>query len=116
LLLGEIENHIRRILSERFSKEDFEAVRDPEDAERKVDDVSDLTFGEYIRLLENSDRWQKLSIPIDRMTFVRELDLVRKIRNDIMHFDPDPIPDADMDRLRDFANFLKRLHQIGVPS
>ena len=50
------------------------------------------------------------------MTFVRELDLVRKIRNDIMHFDPDPIPDADMERLRDFANFLKRLHQIGVPS
>jgi hypothetical protein len=78
--------------------------------------VSDLTIGEYIRLLENGDRWEKLGLSIDRVTFCRELDLVRNIRNDIMHFDPDPIPAADLERLRDFAGFLKRLHQIGVPS
>ena len=61
LLLGEIENLIRRILLNKFAKQDFEAVRDPEDGHRQVSTVSDLTFGEYIRLLENGDRWQKLS-------------------------------------------------------
>ena len=116
LLLGEIENHIRRILSERFARDDFESVRDPSDGERTINGVADLTFGEYIRLLEREDQWAKLGIPIDRVTLCKELDRVRTIRNDVMHFDPDGIPSDDLKRLRDFAAFLQRLHAIGVPS
>ena len=115
LLLGEIENHIRRIISDRFSKEELASARDPADTDRKVDTVADLTFGEYIRLLENPDRWSKLNLSIDRATFCKQLDRVRSIRNDVMHFDPDGIPPEDLDRLRDFDRFLQRLQSIGVP-
>jgi CBS domain-containing protein len=114
LLLGEVENHIRRILDGKFSADELANSRDPSDGERKVSDVSDLTFGEYIRLLENGDRWNKLAISIDRATFCKQLDGVRRIRNDVMHFDPDGIPQSDLDRLRGFARFLQRLQSIGA--
>ena len=90
LLLGEIENHIRRILADRLSKDDFASVLDPDDCERNIDGVADLTLGEYIRLLENPERWAKLNLPLDRATFCRELDRVRSIRND--HFIAPQLP------------------------
>jgi CBS domain-containing protein len=101
LLLGEIENHIRRILANKFSASELAEARDPSDTDRGVSGVADLTFGEYIRLIENSARWKKLGLPIDRKIFVKHVDRVREIRNDVMHFDPDPMP---ADELRLFNN------------
>lgn len=114
LLLGEIENHIRRILANRYSADELNEAKDPGDSERIVNDASDLTFGEYIRLLENPDRWAKLNLPIDRKTLIKQLDRVREIRNDVMHFDPDPMPPDDLSCLRDLVEFFQRLQQLGV--
>jgi len=112
LLLGEIENQIRTLIHERFTKQDLEGVRDPSDSDREVNDVSDLTFGEYLRLVENQNRWSKLDLSIDRAVFVKYLDHVREIRNDVMHFDPDGITEGDLEALRQFAQFLQRLQDI----
>ncbi|MFA5352789.1 MAG: CBS domain-containing protein [Thermodesulfovibrionales bacterium] len=68
LLLGEIENHIRRIISKNFNEAELQAAKDPSDSERIISSVADLSFGEYIRLLENHDRWSQLSLSIDRKT------------------------------------------------
>ena len=59
-------------------------------------------------------RWKKINIQIDRATFCKALDQVRRIRNDVMHFDPDGIPPADLERLRDFAGFMQKLQTMGV--
>jgi hypothetical protein len=40
---------------------------------------------------------------------VSHLEKVRQIRNDVMHFDPDGIPDEDLDVLRQFSRFLQTL-------
>jgi hypothetical protein len=114
MLLSEIENHIRRVLADKFSPDEFSSVRDPKDGDRAVNGVDDLTFGEYVRLLEHDDRWKKINIQVDRVTFCKSLDQVRRIRNDVMHFDPDGIPPVDLERLRDFAGFLTKLQAIGV--
>src|SRR5262249_6081743 len=53
LRLGEIENHIRHMLRDKFSPEEFGDVRNPKDSERKIVGVDDLTFGEYVRVLES---------------------------------------------------------------
>jgi len=114
LLIGEIENHIRRVLSTHFTPTELATIRDPTDTERVVETVADLTFGEYQRLFENPELWGKVRLSIDRATFVTQLDKVREIRNDIMHFDPDPIPPEDLDQLRNFARFLQRLQSLGL--
>ena len=114
LLLGEIENHVRRVISQRFTPAELESAKDPTDTKRVVTSVADLTYGEYIRLLENPERWDKLHITVDRKTCMEKFESVRRIRNDVMHFDPDGIPEKDLMTLREFARFLQRLQIIDV--
>jgi predicted transcriptional regulator len=114
LLLGEIENHLRRVIGQRFTPTELEAVKDSTDKGRVVTSVTDLTYGEYIRLLENPERWDKLNITVDRKTFIEKLESVRGIRNDVMHFDADGIPEKDLQTIREFARFLQMLQIIGV--
>jgi CBS domain-containing protein len=114
LLLGEIENHIRRIIGSKFSQDELASIRDPADGGRSVEAVSDLTFGEYKRLLEDPSRWTKLGLKLDRAVFIRLLEKVRETRNDVMHFDPDGIEDEGLKLLRDFARFLRTLQTVGA--
>lgn len=114
LLLGEIENHVRRVISQRFTPAELESAKDPTDTKRVVTSVADLTYGEYIRLVENPERWEKLNITVDRKTILEKFESVRRIRNDVMHFDPDGIPEKDLQTLREFARFLQKLRIIDV--
>ena len=116
LILGEIENHIRTLIEGKFTTEELATARDPLDEHRKVESVADLTFGEYIRLLESPDRWNKLALALDRSTFVKDLEEVRGIRNDVMHFDPEGIDDNDLKKLRDFVGFLRRIQRLKLKS
>jgi CBS domain-containing protein len=112
LLIEEIENHIRLLVAGRFLPAELKAACDPSDTEREVTDVSDLTFGEYVRLLERPEHWDRLGLPLDRKIFIDQLGKVRDIRNDVMHFDPDPLGDEQLEILRDFVQFLQRLREI----
>lgn len=114
LLLGEIENHIRKILGSKFSSEELAKAKNPADGERLVEVVSDLTFGEYQRLLEDPTKWSQLNLGLDRTIFISQLEKVREIRNDVMHFDPDGIEDDARETLRDFAKFLRVLDKLSI--
>lgn len=114
LLVGEIENGVRRILHGRFTARELEDAKAPGDDERAIEGIADLTFGEYIRLIEPDKRWKKLRLEIDRAEFIARLNRVREIRNDVMHFDPDGLDTSDMHFLREFAQFLKRLRDVGA--
>ena len=109
LLLSYIENHVRALIHPRFTIAELQSAKDPSDAEREISDVSDMTFGEYIRLLEKPDNWRKLKIGIERGLFVGQLNDVRDIRNDVMHFNPEGIEDKDIDTLRRFNAFLQSM-------
>lgn len=112
LLVGEIENGIRRLLHGKFNDKELQAARAEADLERTVKSPSDLTFGEYLRLLEPGDNWSKLGVKIDRVEFIKQLNRVRTIRNDVMHFDPDGLDPDDKTFLTEFAQFLKRIREI----
>lgn len=107
LLLGEIENHIRRLIDGKFSAGELVSVRDPNDSEREVRNVSDLTFGEYIRLLEAPQNWGKLGFNLARPQFVSRLAEIRRIRNEVMHFHPDALAGPDLGVLRDTVRFMQ---------
>lgn len=114
LLLGEIENHVRRVISQRFTPAELESAKDPADKDRIVTSVADLTYGEYLRFLGNPEHWDKLDMTVDRKTCMKKFESVRRIRNDVMHFDPDGIPEKDLQTLREFARFLQKLQSIDV--
>jgi CBS domain-containing protein len=117
LLLAEIENQVRRILSERgnFTKEQLETLRESTNGDREVEGISDLAFGDYVRILENPENWEYLQLQVDRKTFVTKLDAVRRIRNEVMHFSPDPPNPEDLESLRKFTAFLQKL-QLALPN
>jgi CBS domain-containing protein len=114
LMLGEIENGIRRILHGKFTSKELEDAKGPGEDNRTIAGVADLTIGEYIRLIEPEKRWKKLGLEIDRVEFLSRLNKIREVRNDVMHFDPDGLEPSDMELLREFAQFLKRLRDVGA--
>lgn len=114
LLLGEIENHLRRLSDGRFTVAEVASVKDPADADREIADLSDLTFGEHIRLLEKPERWNALELSIDRGEFVKHLNDVRDVRNNVMHFDPDGVAPEDLAKLRRFTRLLASLGPAGT--
>jgi len=109
LLLAEIENQIRIILGDKLTGSELEGVKDPNDTERNISCIDDLTFGEYVRIFQNPELWGKLQLEIDQKVFSKKLDDIRRIRNDVMHFNPDPLENKDLLSLRNFSVFLDTL-------
>ncbi|KAI93656.1 hypothetical protein T281_15370 [Rhodomicrobium udaipurense JA643] len=116
LLLGEIENLVRNMIGNAFSADELKTACNPADASRVayVETVADLSFGEYIRLLQLPQNWSRLGIDIEREVFCQSLDAVRKIRNDVMHFDPDGIEPVELQQLRQFTRFMRQLASVRV--
>lgn len=114
LLIGQIENQIRNMMHGRFDLETLREACNDNDPERKerIIGIADLTFGEYIRILEKEANWKRFGYVVDRAIFIKEIDKVRDIRNDVMHFDPDGIDDDEYVQLRKFSKFLTRLETL----
>ena len=106
LLIGEIEHHLRSFVRGRFTIGEF---TDAAKGEQEVRGPDDLTFGGYCRLFEREDSWEKLELRIDRKEFIKCLERVRSIRNDIMHFSPDGIEPDDLEQLERVARLLREL-------
>lgn len=114
LLIGQIENQIRNLINSKFTIETLQnvcAATDPERS-RRVQSVADLTFGEYLRIIQKPVNWDQLGLRVDRVVFCAEMDKVREIRNDVMHFDPDGIDEEQYDQLRRFSRLLDELEVL----
>lgn len=109
LIIEQIENHIRKILDQKFSTEELSLQQTYEEKPKEIKNLSDLTFGQYIKIIEDPKKFEKLKINIDRSLLVNQLDEVRKIRNDVMHFDPDGITSESLELLRQTVTFLHTL-------
>src|SRR4029079_3635820 len=74
LLLGEIENNLRQLIARaKYPLSVLEAAKDPKDTNRSVNGVSDLTFGEYIELLQQPENWRSIGFNLSRKTFIAEM-------------------------------------------
>jgi CBS domain-containing protein len=107
--IGDVESAFRRIIAAHFSLDIIRAAADPRDTNRTVESVDDLTFGEYTRLLEDPANWRRLPFQLDRKRFMEGANRVGALRNDVMHFSPDPLEPDDLDFLRTFAAFIRDL-------
>ncbi len=112
LLLREVELHVRKILVGCIDIEDFAVVNSAPPPHRTPQNIADLTFGDYIRLVQHPAIWPKLNLKIDSKVLVDLLDSVRLIRNDVMHFDPDPMTEDDLRSLKQAVHFMQELYQL----
>ncbi|MFT7476504.1 MAG: hypothetical protein ACI81L_003459, partial [Verrucomicrobiales bacterium] len=109
LLLGEIERGLRVVLDDTFTADELASTRDDRDLGRSVDSAADLTMGEIARFLADPEMFERLGWVMDRQEFTAAIEEVRDLRNEIMHFSPDPVIDGDLLILRNFQQMLQKL-------
>jgi hypothetical protein len=112
LLLREIELHIRRVIRGKVLPEELALLETPTAVARKLQSEADLTFGGYVRLCQHPKIWGKLNMKIDSSTLSKLLESVRRIRNDVMHFDPDPMTDHELGVLKQTVRFMQELYEL----
>ncbi|MEV4440021.1 CBS domain-containing protein [Streptomyces sp. NPDC049577] len=105
-LIGEFDQRLRRILAGAFEL-DYVADVCAVDGKRRITSFDDLSMGDYQRLLERKEAWDTLGWPLDRKVFVARVDELRKARNDLMHFNPDPLPEGTVHKIRQMIALLR---------
>ena len=68
---------------------------------------SATTLGELVHLLDRPSNWKLVGLPLDRATVIENLNKVVELRNDLMHFSPDPPSDDDIALLERVAKMLR---------
>jgi CBS domain-containing protein len=106
--LGELDQTLRWILSRAVDLPTVQPL-----CSRTIKNFNELGFGDYQRILANREVWVKLGWPLDRQVFIDRLDDIRKIRNSVMHFHPDPVSEDTIETLRNFTGLL---HQYRDPA
>jgi hypothetical protein len=112
LTLGEIERLLRIPIDATFTTDEMSEVLLPDD-DRIVDGSHSLSLGEIQRLLDQPSNWERLEWPADRQVFIKALNTIREIRNEIMHFSPDPIEKGRLEKLDAFLKMVRELVSAG---
>lgn len=103
--VGEIENRLRNCIAGVFGPEELREAT----GNTRAKSAKDLTFYQYIQLLRDAQRWQRMGWDgIDQAQFLRCLDDTRKIRNAIMHFGRELTP-QERARLKPCLRYMRTL-------
>ncbi|MFI8081460.1 CBS domain-containing protein [Kitasatospora sp. NPDC086009] len=118
-LVGEIESLLRRGLGAALDKEAIKAVQTNKKVDERSGLITDLMFGDYIKLLDGTQAKQALAekadvnwatlgwVAMDRTQFVHHLKRVKEIRNRIAHFSEKPLPGDLLLELTSFTKLLR---------
>lgn len=108
LLIGVIDTLLRRIVAENIPMSLINKLCSQEGlGERQLDSANSMTMGDYKRVLENPEGWKRLGWPVNRKAFSDQLGVIVKIRNDVMHFNPDPLPEDCVVQLKSMISLLR---------
>lgn len=110
VLLSELEGHLRNLLRNNILVEDLKELCTREPG-HEITSIDEMTFGDYVTMFGNEKQWGKLKISrmADRKTFIEELEEIRGLRNDVMHFRPAGLEDGKKELLRRFVDYLRTL-------
>ncbi|MEU8236024.1 hypothetical protein AB0C12_41090 [Actinoplanes sp. NPDC048967] len=106
ILIGDLDRLLRRAIIRKITLAEVVAACDPPGNRIKSHD--DMAMGDYQRVLENPALWAKLGLPLDRATFVARINTIRTVRNAVMHFNPDPLPDNTVAHLSMINDLLRK--------
>ncbi|GAA0908516.1 restriction system modified-DNA reader domain-containing protein [Virgisporangium aurantiacum] len=105
-LIGEVDQELRQVIHSAFTVDEMrDACKKAGLSFRSKDE---LTIGQYQAVLDNPACWAKLGWRLSRKLFVERLNELRKVRNAVMHFNPDPVNPHDVEKLRNFLNLIRK--------
>lgn len=108
LLIGEIDQRLRDLIRQRFLLKDIQTLCNKSPVPRTLKSFDDLTMGNYVQVLGSPPHWDKLGWPLDRKVVLTKLGEVQETRNDVMHFNPDPIDPSRLSALNGLVELLRK--------
>jgi predicted transcriptional regulator len=108
IIIGTIERLIRSRLHPCLVEADLGHL-EPHSRALADKDFARLTFGENVRLLERPEIWTRLKVSVDKAEFTKRLSVITEIRNDVMHFGPDPLSASERRCLAQMESFLRHV-------
>ncbi|MFG1860806.1 CBS domain-containing protein [Microbispora bryophytorum] len=108
VLVEEAERRLRRRANEVFTLDELRQAA-PRHLAAKVNSADDLMLGAYKYLLAPPSHWERLDWPLDHALFLEILEVVKDVRNELMHFAPDPL---DGETLRSVEGFIEMLRIV----
>ncbi|MCX5529782.1 CBS domain-containing protein [Streptomyces sp. NBC_00006] len=111
VLIEEVEQRLRRIVDERVPLDQIRAciAETNKKAAAKAEDASTLTLGKYPHLFGRPEAWEAAGLPVDQHHFTQALKRCARLRNDLMHFSPDPVGEDDIAFLNGLLDLLRKL-------
>ncbi|MFE7561979.1 CBS domain-containing protein [Kitasatospora sp. NPDC057500] len=106
LLVGELDQRLRKIIATGFELSYVQQLC-AGSGQGTIASFDSLSMGHYQQVLGNPAAWSQLGWPLDRKVFGERLDEIRKIRNDLLHFNPDPLPENAIEKIRNMINLLR---------
>ncbi|TDC54757.1 CBS domain-containing protein [Micromonospora sp. KC207] len=104
-LIGEIDQELRHLIVNVFDEETVkEACLAAHISFKSLDT---MTMAQYQAVLNNVACWEQLGWRLDRGLFIERLDEIRKVRNNVMHFNPDPVRPSEVAKLRNFLRLIR---------
>ncbi len=109
LVIGEVERSLRLLIDSTFEASELESEKDQRDSSRTVGSASDMTLGEQKRLLERPANYERLDTWVPRSVFVDQMTNFVRVRNEVMHFSPDPQDDDDLQAILSFQRLVEEI-------
>ncbi|MFD9814049.1 CBS domain-containing protein [Streptomyces sp. NPDC059080] len=107
VLVEEIEQRLRRVVDRRIPLDRIRKV--VRERPERVHSAADLTFGAYGHLLRARENWAALEWRVDQQHFLTALEECRVLRNDLMHFSPDPVTDDQLLPVQGLLELLRSM-------
>jgi restriction system protein len=105
--IEEIENRLRRAVNNTFQLDEY--AKYASISKKRVRSAANLMLGNYVKLLD--DNWDRFAWQMPKEEFLSRLKRVKEIRNEIMHFSPDPLTDEQTEAM----DGLLRMLTVFVP-
>jgi len=106
--IGEVENRLRALVNQ-LPLPVIQQAGLASGATRPIKSVADLTFSQYVSILEKPENWQQLGLSFDRKTVVQNLREVNAARNDVMHFRPIELDSQSTEAIDRCLNWLRAI-------
>ncbi len=106
--IGEIESRVKRCLMDTLGPTDISTFLGSATSPPLQNDPEMLTLGDFVRIVQNPEAWDRLNMPFDREEFSNMLDEVRELRNRLMHF-RDPLTENETNRLQNYCDMVRKI-------
>lgn len=73
LLIEQIERQVRAILNGKFTLGEINDIIKKEQGAQEVNSIDELTFGQYLRIIEGNENWKKLNLKFDKKSSSKNL-------------------------------------------